>query len=131
MLLAGSVSYTSQDAWILNCTLRDNVVLAGTYSEAEYQRVLQCCALLPDLKTLPGGATLQCLWIQCLSTAKSMYQACYANASLIAVAVVAGDMTEIGEKVCCHTVTSRMGDGVSMRMMASFANTRSVELASG
>ncbi len=58
VLLAGSVSYTSQNAWILNCSLRDNVVLAGTYSEAAYQRVLQCCALLPDMKTLPAGASL-------------------------------------------------------------------------
>ena len=50
------MSYTSQNAWILNCSLRDNVVLAGSYSEAAYQRVLRCCSLLPDLNTLPAGA---------------------------------------------------------------------------
>lgn len=53
--MAGSVAYTGQSAWILNRTLRDNVVLAGSYEEAAYRRVLECCALLPDLRTLPAG----------------------------------------------------------------------------
>lgn len=53
--MAGTVAYTGQSAWILNRTLRDNVVLAGSYEEAAYRRVLQCCALLPDLRTLPAG----------------------------------------------------------------------------
>ena len=89
MLLAGSVSYTSQNAWILNCSLRDNVVLAGTYSEAAYQRVLQCCALLPDLKTLPAGPIppLHC-GSHCLPAAKHAVPACCDHASLTAVAAV-------------------------------------------
>ena len=53
--VAGSVAYTGQSAWILNRTLRDNVVLAGSYDEAAYRRVLQSCALLTDLRTLPAG----------------------------------------------------------------------------
>ncbi len=107
VLLAGSVSYTSQNAWILNCSLRDNVVLAGTYSEAAYQRVLQCCALLPDMKTLPAGAIpLLHYGSHCPSAAKHVCPACCEHASLTAVAAVAGDMTEIGEKVWpCHVAS--------------------------
>ncbi|XP_026771847.2 multidrug resistance-associated protein 1 isoform X2 [Pangasianodon hypophthalmus] len=51
----GSVAYVPQQAWIQNATLRENIVFGQQMKESSYQRVLEACALLPDLEILPGG----------------------------------------------------------------------------
>ena len=51
----GSFSICTQEPWIQNCSLRENVLFGSTYDAAYYQRVLTACALEPDLATLPAG----------------------------------------------------------------------------
>ncbi|XP_053473518.1 multidrug resistance-associated protein 1-like [Ictalurus furcatus] len=51
----GSVAYVPQQAWIQNATLRENIVFGQQTKESCYRRVLEACALLPDLEILPGG----------------------------------------------------------------------------
>ncbi|XP_063816843.1 ATP-binding cassette sub-family C member 3 isoform X3 [Pseudophryne corroboree] len=51
----GSVAYVSQQAWIQNSTLKDNILFGKTGNEKNYQKVLEACALLTDLEVLPGG----------------------------------------------------------------------------
>ncbi|XP_060758138.1 multidrug resistance-associated protein 1 isoform X2 [Neoarius graeffei] len=51
----GSVAYVPQQAWIQNATLKENIVFGRQMKESCYQRVLEACALLPDLEVLPGG----------------------------------------------------------------------------
>ena len=49
------MSYVPQQAWIQNNTLRNNIIFGSRVSESRYQRVLEACALLPDLKILSDG----------------------------------------------------------------------------
>lgn len=51
----GSIAYVPQQAWIQNATLRDNIVFGKSIDHALYQRVVEACALKPDLEMLPGG----------------------------------------------------------------------------
>ncbi|KAA8584790.1 hypothetical protein FQN60_003484 [Etheostoma spectabile] len=51
----GSVAYVSQQAWIQNSTLKDNIMFGQERKEAWYQRVVEACALQPDLEILPAG----------------------------------------------------------------------------
>ncbi|XP_012669991.1 ATP-binding cassette sub-family C member 3 isoform X2 [Clupea harengus] len=51
----GSVAYVPQQAWIQNCTLRDNILFGKPYMEQKYRCVLEACALVTDLEVLPGG----------------------------------------------------------------------------
>ncbi|XP_078519309.1 multidrug resistance-associated protein 1-like isoform X1 [Lissotriton helveticus] len=51
----GSVAYVPQQAWILNATLKDNIVFGRDLSEGLYKRVVDACALRPDLEILPSG----------------------------------------------------------------------------
>uniref|UniRef100_A0A8C0GNK0 Uncharacterized protein n=1 Tax=Chelonoidis abingdonii TaxID=106734 RepID=A0A8C0GNK0_CHEAB len=53
--IQGSVAYVPQQAWIQNATLKDNILFGSDLDEARYQQVVEACALLPDLKLLPGG----------------------------------------------------------------------------
>ena len=50
--LRGSVAYASQSPFILNATLRDNILFGLEYNQELYDRVLEACNLLPDLKQL-------------------------------------------------------------------------------
>ena len=51
----GNVSYAAQQAWILNATLKDNILFGNEYIESKYNNVLEACALIADLNILPAG----------------------------------------------------------------------------
>nr|DBA26326.1 TPA: hypothetical protein GDO54_010602 [Pyxicephalus adspersus] len=51
----GSVAYVAQQAWILNATLRDNILFGEEYEEERYNTVLSVCCLRPDLAILPNS----------------------------------------------------------------------------
>ena len=53
--IKGSIAYVSQQAWIQNLTLRDNVLFGRPFDEELYNKVIDACALRPDLDTLPAG----------------------------------------------------------------------------
>ncbi|KAJ5727734.1 P-loop containing nucleoside triphosphate hydrolase protein [Penicillium malachiteum] len=49
------VAFVSQTPWLQNSTVRDNILFGSEFDEARYQKVLQACALEPDLAALPKG----------------------------------------------------------------------------
>ena len=49
------MSYVPQQAWIQNNTLRENIIFGKTYEKDRYNRILDACALRPDLKILSDG----------------------------------------------------------------------------
>lgn len=51
----GSVAYVSQQAWIQNVTLQDNILFGKPLDKQYYNEVIHACALLEDIKLLPSG----------------------------------------------------------------------------
>ncbi|XP_018340399.1 PREDICTED: multidrug resistance-associated protein 1 isoform X3 [Trachymyrmex septentrionalis] len=51
----GSIAYVSQQAWIQNATLQDNVLFGKALNKSVYNSVIEACALTPDFKMLPAG----------------------------------------------------------------------------
>ena len=51
----GDLAYVSQQAWIQNLTLRQNILFGKRFREEKYRKVVEACALKPDLEILPGG----------------------------------------------------------------------------
>jgi ATP-binding cassette subfamily C (CFTR/MRP) protein 1 len=51
----GRVAYVPQQAWIQNSTLRQNIIFTNEYNENYYKKVIESCALEPDLKILAAG----------------------------------------------------------------------------
>lgn len=51
----GSIAYASQSAWILNQTVRENILFGLPYEEERYNRVVQACQLTHDLDMLEDG----------------------------------------------------------------------------
>ncbi|XP_061394490.1 multidrug resistance-associated protein 1 isoform X13 [Musca vetustissima] len=51
----GSIAYVPQQAWIQNSTLRDNILFGKPYDRKRYNRVIDACALRPDIQMLSAG----------------------------------------------------------------------------
>uniref|UniRef100_A0A8C6T9H4 ATP-binding cassette, sub-family C (CFTR/MRP), member 6b, tandem duplicate 1 n=1 Tax=Neogobius melanostomus TaxID=47308 RepID=A0A8C6T9H4_9GOBI len=51
----GSLAFVPQQAWTLNASVKKNILFGASRSESWYHRVLEACALLPDLEILPAG----------------------------------------------------------------------------
>jgi ABC-type multidrug transport system fused ATPase/permease subunit len=51
----GQFSYAPQDPFILNQSLRDNILFGSPYDKERYNRVLDSCALRPDIEQLGGS----------------------------------------------------------------------------
>ncbi|KAL7548579.1 hypothetical protein ACHAWF_011867 [Thalassiosira exigua] len=49
------VSYAAQVPFILNATVRDNVLFGTPYDEVRYRRVLEACCLVPDVASFHHG----------------------------------------------------------------------------
>lgn len=56
--ISGTVAYTSQHAWILNDTVRNNIVFGKEFDQERYNQVLRACCLEHDLALLPAGENL-------------------------------------------------------------------------
>uniref|UniRef100_A0A4W6BT85 ATP-binding cassette sub-family C member 5 n=1 Tax=Lates calcarifer TaxID=8187 RepID=A0A4W6BT85_LATCA len=52
---SGGFAYVSQQAWILNDSLKENILFGNEYDQEKYNAVLEACCLLPDLAELPYG----------------------------------------------------------------------------
>ncbi|XP_051631069.1 multidrug resistance-associated protein 1 isoform X6 [Manacus candei] len=55
VVVKGSVAYVPQQAWVQNATLEDNIIFGREMNESRYKRVIEVCALLPDIEILPSG----------------------------------------------------------------------------
>ncbi|XP_069971116.1 ATP-binding cassette sub-family C member 3 [Penaeus vannamei] len=55
VVVNGRMAYVSQQAWLQNATLRDNILWGQPFDETRYKKVVKACALQPDLDMLPGG----------------------------------------------------------------------------
>lgn len=53
--LTESVAYCAQQAWLVNDTVKENIVFAATFDERRYREVLRVCALERDIKILDAG----------------------------------------------------------------------------
>ncbi|TRY53220.1 ABC transporter [Cryptosporidium tyzzeri] len=51
----GSVFYCSQSSWIINGTIRSNIILDLPFDQAWYDIVINACSLVYDLKAMPNG----------------------------------------------------------------------------
>ncbi|XP_003374495.1 putative ABC transporter, ATP-binding protein [Trichinella spiralis] len=69
MQVGGSVAYCSQDPWILNATVRENILLGETLNVQLYNTVLRVCNLEADIETFPAGDRTEvctAFWCTCL-----------------------------------------------------------------
>lgn len=55
LITSGSMAYVSQQPWIFNATVRDNILFGSKFDQEVYDHVIDACALSHDLDLLPDG----------------------------------------------------------------------------
>jgi ATP-binding cassette subfamily C (CFTR/MRP) protein 1 len=51
----GSVAYASQQAWIQNCSARENILFGKPFDQSRYNAVIEACCLSTDFAILANG----------------------------------------------------------------------------
>ena len=53
--LSGKISFVSQNPWILNTTVEENILFFSPKDEEKYKKIISVCQLEPDFSTLQKG----------------------------------------------------------------------------
>jgi len=53
--ISESMALVQQTPWILNKSIKDNILFGSEYDEARYNETIKICQLRRDLEILPGG----------------------------------------------------------------------------
>ena len=53
--VGGTLAYVSQQAWIFNATIRENILVGSPFEREKYENVIKACSLETDIKTFPEG----------------------------------------------------------------------------
>jgi ATP-binding cassette subfamily C (CFTR/MRP) protein 1 len=51
----GTVAYVAQQPWIMNATVKENIIFGHRYDSNFYEKTVKACALLDDFVQLPDG----------------------------------------------------------------------------
>lgn len=55
VVVRGSVAYVAQQPWVMNASVKENIIFGHRWDPQFYDRTVKACALLDDFKTLPDG----------------------------------------------------------------------------
>ncbi len=55
VIINGDLSYASQESFIFNTSVRNNILFGLPYDKERYKETIKYCALLTDLQMLPEG----------------------------------------------------------------------------
>ncbi|RCK63639.1 Bile pigment transporter 1 [Candida viswanathii] len=57
--IRGTVAYCAQQPWIMNASVKENILFGCKWDKEFYERTIDACQLLPDLAILPDGDETQ------------------------------------------------------------------------
>ena len=49
----GSIAYASQQPWIQNMSIKNNIIFGSIFQLQKYEYVIDSCALLEDFNSMP------------------------------------------------------------------------------
>lgn len=55
VVVHGSAAYVAQQPWVMNASVKENIIFGHRWDPQFYDRTVKACALLDDFKTLPDG----------------------------------------------------------------------------
>ncbi|KAI9040636.1 ATP-binding cassette glutathione S-conjugate transporter YCF1 [Aspergillus affinis] len=55
VVVRGRIAYVAQSAWVMNASVRENIVFGHKWDPQFYDLTVEACALLDDFKNLPDG----------------------------------------------------------------------------
>ncbi|KAJ3482707.1 hypothetical protein NLG97_g7498 [Lecanicillium saksenae] len=116
-IVSGSTAYVSQPPWVINSSIRDNIVFGYPFDAERYERVLKACALDHDLAALEDGdRTVAGTGGSALSGGQkwriALGRAFYSPAEILILEdVLAAVDTPIAAWICKHVLTGEIATG--------------------
>lgn len=55
VVVRGRIAYAAQQPWVMNASIRENIVFGHRWDPHFYELTVEACALVADFKTLPDG----------------------------------------------------------------------------
>ena len=55
VVVRGTVAYVAQQSWVMNASVKENIVFGHRWDPSFYELTIKACALEDDFKTLPDG----------------------------------------------------------------------------
>ncbi|MCJ1418249.1 hypothetical protein MMC32_004596 [Xylographa parallela] len=55
VVIHGAIAYVAQQSWVMNASVKENIVFGHRWDPGFYERTIHACALTEDFKTLPDG----------------------------------------------------------------------------
>jgi ATP-binding cassette subfamily C (CFTR/MRP) protein 1 len=55
VIVHGSTAYVAQQAWVMNASVKENILFGHRYDPVFYDKTVKACALLEDFAQLPDG----------------------------------------------------------------------------
>ena len=55
VIVHGATAYVAQSPWVMNASVKENIVFGHRWDPHFYERTMHACALMDDLKSLPDG----------------------------------------------------------------------------
>lgn len=55
VILRGTSAYVAQTAWVMNASVKENIIFGHRYDSEFYDRTVKACALMDDFAQLPDG----------------------------------------------------------------------------
>jgi ABC-type multidrug transport system fused ATPase/permease subunit len=59
VVVRGATAYVAQSPWVMNATVRENIIFGHRWDAAFYERTIHACALVEDFASLPDGDETQ------------------------------------------------------------------------
>lgn len=55
VVVRGSIAYVAQQAWVMNASVKENIIFGHKWDPTFYEKTVKACALLEDFAQLPDG----------------------------------------------------------------------------
>lgn len=55
VIIRGSIAYVPQNSFIMNATVRENILFGQRFDKRRYEAIVEGCGLVADLENLPAG----------------------------------------------------------------------------
>jgi ATP-binding cassette, subfamily C (CFTR/MRP), member 1 len=59
VMVKGSIAFVAQNAWIMNASVKENILFGSRFDPEFYSRTIKACALTEDIAILPDGDQTQ------------------------------------------------------------------------
>ncbi|KAG0214059.1 Canalicular multispecific organic anion transporter 2 [Mortierella sp. GBA30] len=56
VVISGRIAYVPQQAWIINASVKENIIFGKPFDRVKYNRIIVASGLTPDIELLPNGA---------------------------------------------------------------------------